>query len=101
MSDRSFLSSDNDQRGFIYQQYVAQYFAEKTVCCEVDLMPHEGVIRSKLYEQKVITEESYNDDGSVHLVLQISEIQIKKLSRQLEISTERFHICTDRLAGAA
>lgn len=84
-----------------FKQVLIEYFAEKTICCELVLNPDEGLLRSKLYQQKVITDETYNDDGSVHLKLQISDIQIKKLSRQLEISAERFHICTDRLAGAA
>ncbi len=84
-----------------FKQVIIEYFAEETVCCELSLAPSEGLIRAKLYEQKVVTAETFNDDGSIHLNLQISEIQIKKLSRHLEISSERFHICADRLAGAA
>ncbi len=84
-----------------FKQVIIEYFAEETFCCELSLKPSEGLIRAKLYEQKVVTDETFNDDGSIHLNLQISEIQIKKLSRHLEISSERFHICSDRLAGAA
>ncbi len=98
---RLWVSAKSSQGFDEFKQVVLEYFAEKTICCSLDLTPVEGVVRSKLYEQKVITEETYNDDGSVHLVLQISEIQIKKISRQLEISEERFHISEDKLAGAA
>ena len=80
---------------------ILEYFAEETFSCELVLTPAEGLIRSKLYEMKVITEETFHDDGSIQLLLQISDIQIKKLSRHLEISSERFHICTGELAGAA
>ncbi len=98
---RVWLSAKSTQGFEEFKQVIIEYFSVKTLCCELDLQPSEGLIRSRLYELKVITEETYNDDGSVHLVLQISEVQIKKLSRHLEISTERFHICDDRLAGAA
>lgn len=98
---RIWLSAKTKQGFDEFKQVILEYFAEKTLRCEVDLKPSEGLIRSKLYELKVVIEETYNDDGSAHLILQISEIQIKKLSRHLEIPAERFHICTDRLAGAA
>ncbi len=98
---RLWLSAKTTQGFNEFKQVIVEYFSEKTITCELNLKPDEGLIRSRLYELKVITEETYNDDGTVHLVLQISDVQIKKLSRHLEISAERFHICTDRLAGAA
>ena len=80
---------------------IADFFLPQTLCCEITLKPDEGQLRSRLHEEKVITKETYNDDGSVNLVVNISEIQIKKLCRHLEISDERFHICSDRLAVVA
>lgn len=98
---RIWLSAKTSQGFEEFKQVIIDIFSVKTLCYQLDLQPHEGLVRSRLYEQKVITEETYNDDGSVHLVLQMSEVQIKKISRHLEIAAERFHICHDRLAGAA
>ena len=63
--------------------------------------PQEGQVRSSLYEQRLVDKETYQDDGSILLSLNMSEKQIKKLCRQLEISMERFHIKSNRLAGVA
>jgi len=98
---RIWLSAKSTEGFDLFKQVILETFAEQTLRCELVLTPAEGLIRSRLYELKVITEETYDDDGSIQLLLQISEIQIKKLSRHLEISAERFHICTGELAGAA
>jgi len=98
---RIWLSAKSTEGFELFKEVILEIFAEETVCCELVLKPTEGLIRSRLYELKVVTEETYHDDGSIQLLLQISEIQIKKLSRHLEISPERFHISTGELAGAA
>ncbi len=98
---RIWLSAKSTEGFEQFKEVILEYFAEETFSCELVLTPAEGLIRSKLYEMKVITEETFHDDGSIQLLLQISDIQIKKLSRHLEISSERFHICTGELAGAA
>lgn len=84
-----------------FKHLIAEMFAEKTLHCEITLSSDEGQIRSRLYEDKVVEEESYNDDGSIHLSLSISEIQMKKICRHLKMSADRFHMTTDRLAGVA
>ncbi len=98
---RLWLSA-RDQRGFdLFRQVIAEYFASEVFDCEILLQANEGLIRSRLFDEKLIQQEKYQDDGSVRLNLRISPVQIKKLSRQLDISTDRFQISNDRLAGAA
>jgi GTP-binding protein HflX len=98
---RLWLSA-KDRRGFDeFYQVIREIFAADTVCCELDLQAAEGMIRSRLFEQKLIQQENYSDDGSIQLTLKITPVQIKKLSRQLQIPAERFRICKDELAGAA
>ncbi len=84
-----------------FRQTIADLFEEQTFTCELVLNADEGQVRSRLYQDKVVCSESYLDDGSIELVLNISNTQIKKLCRQLEFPVERFHIPSDRLAGVA
>ncbi len=84
-----------------FRQVISEYFMPQTICCEITVLPTEGHLRSRLHEEKVITSETYNDDGSITLLVNISEVKIKKMCRHLEIPAERFHICSDRLAVVA
>ena len=84
-----------------FKNIISEIFSEKSLHCEITLASDEGHVRSRLYEDKVVDSETYNDDGSINLLLSISEVQIKKISRHLEISAKRFHMCSDRLAGVA
>ncbi len=77
------------------RQVLTEYFAIETYHCELTLAADEGHIRSRLYEEKLVNQEVYTDDGSSQLLLTISEVQIKKLCRQLEIPEHRFHISED------
>lgn len=83
------------------REVIAEMFAEKTRTCEITLTNDEGQLRSRLYALKLVEKESFNEDGSILIRVHISDAQIKKLCRQLEIPEQRFHICGDRLAGAA
>jgi GTP-binding protein HflX len=98
---RLWLSAKTGSGFEEFKQIISEIFAERTFRCELVLTSKEGHIRSRLFEDKVVSSEDYLDDGSIHLVLNMSEIQIKKLCRQLEFSDERFHMSTDRLAGVA
>jgi len=98
---RLWLSAKTSEGFDQFKQVVSEIFSEQTFCCELTLAAEEGHVRSRLYEDKVVSAESYNDDGSINLTLNISDTQIKKISRQLEFSVERFHISSDRLAGVA
>lgn len=84
-----------------FKQVISERFSDQTISCELTLTAEEGHVRSRLYQDKVVSAEKYNDDGSIRLELNISEIQIKKLCRQLEFSPNRFHMVSDRLAGVA
>ena len=83
------------------KQVIKEYFAEERFVCDLVLSSDEGQLRSRLHQLKVVDSETFAEDGSIHLSLKISNIQIKKISRQLEIPAERFHICSGTLAGAA
>ena len=98
---RIWLSAKTGEGFDAFKDIISEIFADQTHHCEITLSADEGHIRSRLYESKVIDSESYNDDGSIRITLNISEIQIKKICRHLEISAKRFHMCSDRLAGVA
>ncbi len=98
---RIWLSA-KDGRGFDdFRSVIMEYFSADTVSCEIHLQAAEGMIRSRLYEEKLVQRESYGEDGSTVLSLKISPLQIKKLCRQLQIPAQRFHIPKGELAGAA
>jgi GTP-binding protein HflX len=84
-----------------FKSLISELFSEKSLRCEITLDSDEGQLRSRLYADKVVDSETYKDDGSMNLSLSISEVQIKKICRHLEISSKRFHMCSDRLAGVA
>ena len=85
-----------------FRQIIKEYFAERIINCEIELTAQEGTIRSHLYELKVIESETYLDDGSSCLKLKITDVEMKKLCRHLEIPIDRFHMGSDdKLAGAA
>ena len=90
---RVWLSAKTGNGFDEWRQVIAEHFAVRAYCCELKLAAHEGQVRSRLYQQKLVDEEVFNDDGSSHLMLTITEQQIKKLCRQLEIPEHRFHIC--------
>jgi len=98
---RLWLSAKTGQGFDEFKQVITEYFAVESHCYELILASDEGLIRSRLFEQKVVTSETYTDEGAIHLALKMSEVQIKKLSRHLDINPERFQICSGRLAGAA
>lgn len=84
-----------------FKSVISEYFAEQTQLFSITLEPSEGHLRSRLFEHHLVEKEAYKDDGSAEFIIRSGEIQIKKLCRQLEIPTERFHIYSDKLAGAA
>jgi GTPase len=100
-AERIWLSAKTGAGFDEFREVISDFFLPQTLCCEITINPDEGHLRSRLHEEKVIASESYNDDGSIRLIVNISEVQIKKMCRQLEIPAERFHICSDRLAVVA
>ena len=83
------------------RQVIGELFGEQLHCCEIVVQPAEGQLRSALYAAQVVQQEDYLDDGSARLQLKISDPQIRKICRQLEIPGERFHMDCHRLAGVA
>jgi GTPase len=100
-AERIWLSAKTGAGFEEFREVISDFFLPKTRCCEITIKPAEGHLRSRLHEEKVIAAETYNDDGSITLIVNISEVQIKKICRHLEIPAERFHICSDRLAVVA
>ncbi len=100
-AQRVWLSAQSKVGFDEFYQVISEYFAVTTHLCDLVLSANEGHIRSELYDQKVVINEVYAEDGSIQLKLEITDVQIKKISRHFTISAERFHIFTDRLAGAA
>ncbi len=100
-AERIWLSAKTRSGFDEFREVIADFFLPQTLCYEITINPDEGHLRSRLHDEKVIASETYNDDGSIRLIVNISEVQIKKMCRHLEISAERFHICSDRLAVVA
>ena len=98
---RLWLSAKTGQGFTEFREVIGEWFAERTRHYELILRPNEGQIRSSLYRQHMVARETYRDDGSIEMIVSMSDKQIKKMCRQLEISADRFHIHGDRLAGVA
>lgn len=101
VATRIWLSAKSGEGFDEFKQVISEYFSEQTHLFSITLEPSEGQLRSRLFEQHLVEKEAYNDDGSAEFIIRSGEVQIKKLCRQLEIPAERFHIYSDKLAGAA
>jgi GTP-binding protein HflX len=100
-AQRIWLSAKSGAGFDELKQVIFERFGEVMHACEINVNPAEGQLRSVLYAAQLVQQERYLDDGSACLTLKISDKQIRKICRQLEISSDRFHIDTLRLAGVA
>jgi GTP-binding protein HflX len=99
--ERIWLSAKSGAGFDLFREVIAEYFLPSRRRFEIDLGADEGQLRARLYADKVVQSESYGDDGSLHLVVDLADTQLKKICRQLEIPSERFHICRNELAVVA
>jgi GTP-binding protein HflX len=83
------------------KQVIVELFGEPVHSCQITVRPSEGQLRSLLYAEQLVQAERYLDDGSAEFMLLISDKQIRKICRHLEIPSDRFHIESHRLAGVA
>ncbi len=98
---RIWLSAKTGDGFEEFKRVIGEIFSQQTTRQEILLAADEGQIRSRLYAEKVVMTETCHEDASTSLILNISDVQIKKICRHLDISAERFHICQDRLAVVA
>jgi GTP-binding protein HflX len=76
-------------------------FCEQTRCYRLVLNAGEGQIRACLFENGSIESEKFQDNGDMHLKLRLTPALLKRLTRKFGLSSDRFEILTDALAGAA
>jgi GTP-binding protein HflX len=76
-------------------------FCEKSAAYSLILQSSEGQIRAFLFESGAIESESFENNGDIHLKLRLTPALCKGLQRRFDISSERFEILDDTLAGAA
>jgi len=76
-------------------------FCEQDRCYNLILNAAEGQIRAYLFENDSIEAEKYEDNGDIHLKLCLTPALLKRLTHKFNISSDRFEILTDALAGAA
>jgi len=74
---------------------------DDTTDYELVLQTNEGQIRAYLFEQGVIVNEEYDDNGEIHLKLRLPPTLLKKIYSKFHISQDRFEIQPDSLAGVA
>ncbi len=98
---RIWLSAKTGAGFDLFQSVVAEFFMPRTTRCELLLQPREGQLRSRLYEEKIVACEHYNDDGSSRLEVDISDVQMRRICRQFDIPETRFSPSKDELAVVA
>jgi GTP-binding protein HflX len=76
-------------------------FCEKSAAYNLVLQSSEGQIRAFLFESGAIESENFENNGDIHLKLRLTPALFKGLQRRYEISSDRFEILDDALAGAA
>ena len=98
---RIWLSSVTRSGFEQFYEALRQRFCEQTSLYNLVLQPSEGKIRAYLFENGSIEAEKYQNNGDIHLKLRLTPALLKRLNRRFELSTDRFEILTDTLAGAA
>ncbi len=76
-------------------------FCERTAVYRLVLKASEGQIRAFLFENGSIDAEIFENNGDIDLKLRLTPAFFKRLKRKFKISSDRFEILTDALAGAA
>ena len=76
-------------------------FCEQAASYRLVLNAGEGQIRAYLFEAGAIESENYENNGDIHLKLSITPALFNRLESRFDISSDRFEILTDALAGAA
>jgi GTP-binding protein HflX len=78
-----------------------QRFCEQTAVYRLTLKANEGQIRAYLFETGAIDAENFENNGDIRLKLHLTPALSKRLTRKFGISSDRFEILADTLAGAA
>ena len=76
-------------------------FCEQAALYRLVLNASEGQIRAYLFEAGAIESENYENNGDIHLKLSITPALLNRLESRFDISSDRFEILADTLAGAA
>ena len=76
-------------------------FCEQAASYRLVLNASEGQIRAYLFEAGAIESENYENNGDIHLKLSITPALFNRLESRFDISSDRFEILADALAGAA
>jgi GTP-binding protein HflX len=102
---RVWLSAQTGEGFDLLRQVIAETFAAATHRCRIELAPGEGQLRARLHEQHLVLDEQYAEDGSMRLELQLSDVQLRRLVRHLDLDPDRFRFEDGadhaRLAGVA
>lgn len=98
---RVWLSA-RDRTGFDnLMKVLRNRFCDDTSVYRLVLQAKEGRIRAYLFEQGVIMDEEFDNNGDIHLKLRLSPTLLKKIYSKFQISQDRFKIQAVSLAGAA
>lgn len=85
-----FLSSKTGDGIDLLFQALDEVLAESRVKMHIDLLPEEGAVRSWLYNNGTICQESYLDNGHLQLELLMTLAQVRKVSRRYQVNSNRF-----------
>ncbi len=102
---RVWLSAQSGAGFDELREVIREIFAAATCRCRIRLRPDEGQLRARFHEQHLVRDEQYADDGTMELLIELSDVQLRRLQRHLDIDPERFRfedeMDHDRLAGVA
>ncbi len=76
-------------------------FCGKSTLCNLVLQSNEGQIRAFLFESGAIESEKFENSGEITLRLRLTSSLSNGLQRRFDISSDRFEILEDALAGVA
>lgn len=76
---RVWMSSEKNLGIDLLQQAMIDLLTKRMVSCRVQLQPHQGKLRAKLYTLGVVKTEAMNDDGNWLLDLEIQQLDFERL----------------------
>jgi len=91
-----------DKAGFdgLIEVLQARYIEQK-LHYQLDLGADEGQIRAYLHSEGAIENESFDNNGDIHLNLLLSAARLEKLYRKFQLTDKRVLIQANTLAGVA
>ncbi|HEY7886140.1 MAG TPA: ribosome rescue GTPase HflX [Cellvibrionaceae bacterium] len=84
-----WLSAATGEGCELLPQAIIELLGEEMVEGQLLLGPEQGRLRARLFEQHAVSEEHYQEDGSVALSVRIPQSDLRRITSSLDISFEQ------------